>query len=87
MKSFIYDIKDEIGIHARPAGLLVKEASKYSSKIIIKNLTNKKEAEAKKLFGVMGLSVKNNDKVEVIADGEDEEKAISEIKDFFEKNL
>ena len=36
MRTFSYEIKDEIGIHARPAGLLVKEAKKYSSKIVVK---------------------------------------------------
>ena len=36
MKTFSYVIKDEIGIHARPAGLLVKEAKKYNSKIVLK---------------------------------------------------
>ena len=35
MKSFTYVINDELGIHARPAGLLVKEAKKYDSKIIL----------------------------------------------------
>ena len=32
MKNFEYTIKDELGIHARPAGMLVKEAKKYQSK-------------------------------------------------------
>lgn len=36
MKSFDYTITDEAGIHARPAGLLVKEAKKYQSKIVVK---------------------------------------------------
>ena len=36
MLSFSYTIKDEVGIHARPAGLLAKEAKKYESKIVIK---------------------------------------------------
>lgn len=35
MKNFEYTIKDELGIHARPAGMLVKEAKKYQSKITI----------------------------------------------------
>lgn len=35
MKTFEYTIKDELGIHARPAGLLVKEAKKYESQIRI----------------------------------------------------
>ena len=35
MKSFNYVITDEVGIHARPAGLLVKEAKKYESAVTI----------------------------------------------------
>ena len=46
MKTFSYEIKDAIGIHARPAGLLAKEAKKYESKIVIKK--EGKSAEATK---------------------------------------
>ena len=35
MKEFMYTVKDEQGIHARPAGMLAKEAKKYESKITI----------------------------------------------------
>ena len=35
MKTFEYTIKDELGIHARPAGLLVKEAKKFESECTI----------------------------------------------------
>ena len=62
MKSFEYVIKDEIGIHARPAGLLVKEAKKYESKIILKK--DGKTAEATKLMAVMGLGVKCGNKID-----------------------
>ena len=56
MKNFSYVITDEIGIHARPAGLLVKEAKKYASKVVIK--ANGKSAEATRLMAVMGMGVK-----------------------------
>ena len=35
MKSFDYTITDEIGIHARPAGILAKKAKEYASRITI----------------------------------------------------
>ncbi len=85
MKKFIYTIKDEVGIHARPAGLLVKEAKKYSSKIVLHK--DGKTAEAGKLMAVMGLGVKCGQTVEVEIVGEDEEAAYEAMKDFFEKNL
>ena len=56
MKNFEYTIKDELGIHARPAGMLVKEAKKYQSKITITK--EGKTAEASKLMAVMSLGVK-----------------------------
>ena len=85
MKNFTYTIKDEIGIHARPAGLLAKEVKKYQSKITITK--GEKTVEAKKLMAVMGMGVKCGDEVVVSADRADEEQAIQEMKLFFESNL
>lgn len=85
MKTFSYEIKDEIGIHARPAGLLVKEAKNYASKIVLK--VNGKSAEATKLMAIMSLGVKNGQTVEVEVEGADEDTACEGIKTFFEQNL
>jgi len=87
MKTFNYVITDEVGIHARPAGLLVKEAGKFKSVITITNMSNDKNSEANKLFGVMGLSVKCGDEVKITIDGEDEETAYEEMIKFFKENL
>lgn len=85
MKNFEYTVKDELGIHARPAGLLVKEAKKYESKI---TLTKEgKTAEATKLMAVMSLAVKCGQTVTVVAEGPDEETAWAGMKEFFENNL
>ena len=85
MKAFEYTVKDELGIHARPAGLLVKEAKKYDSKIVIKKDT--KAVEATKLMAVMSLGVKRGQEVEVEISGSDETTAYEELKAFFEANL
>lgn len=85
MKTFTYTITDEIGIHARPAGLLVKEAKNYNSKITIS--MNGKSAEATKLMAIMSLGVKCGNEVEVTVNGNDEDVAVEGIKTFFEKNL
>ena len=85
MKNFSYTVKDEVGIHARPAGMLVKEAKKYASKIVLSK--DGKTAEARKLMAVMGLGVKCGQTVEVEITGEDEETAYEALKEFFEKNL
>lgn len=85
MKKFEYTIKDEVGIHARPAGLLVKEAKQYESKITVTK--DGKSAEAAKLMALMSLGVKCGETVEVAVEGGDEEKAYEGIKTFFEANL
>lgn len=85
MKSFNYTITDEVGIHARPAGLLVNEAKKYDSKITIG--WNDNIAEATKLMAIMKLGVKCGNTVEVIVAGADEDAALEGMKAFFEQNI
>jgi phosphocarrier protein len=85
MKKFNYTITDEVGIHARPAGLLVKEAKMFTSDI--KVTKGEKSADAKKLMVIMGLGVKKGDEITVSAEGEDEEEAAAKLEDFFKNNL
>lgn len=85
MKSFDYTITDEIGIHARPAGILAKKAKEYASRITITK--GGKAAEAQKLMAVMSLGVKKGETVTVSAEGEDEEKAVADMETFFKENL
>lgn len=85
MKSFSYVIKDEVGLHARPAGLLAKEAKKYASKITLE--AGGKSAEATKLMAIMAMGVKKDTEVMVTIEGDDEDVAAQEIQKFFEENL
>ena len=85
MKTFEYTIKDELGIHARPAGLLVKEAAKFKSAITLDS--GAKKADAKRIMAVMSMGVKQGVEVTVTVDGEDEDAAFEAIKTFFETNL
>ncbi len=85
MKKFEYVIKDEVGIHARPAGLLVKEAKNYESSILV--VKDGKSAAATKLMALMGLGVKCGDTVEIQVEGADEESASEGMRAFFENNL
>ncbi len=85
MKEIRYKIKDELGIHARPAGLLVKTASGFPCKVTI--CKDEKEADAKKIFGIMGLGVKCGQEIVLRADGEQEEAAIEALSKFLETNL
>ena len=85
MRTFEYTITDEVGIHARPAGLLVKEAKNYDS--VIKVTKDGKSAEAKKLMALMGLGVKNGDTVTVSVEGGDEDTVAAKMEKFFRNNL
>lgn len=85
MKEFKYTITDEQGIHARPAGLLVKVAAKYVSNITIAK--DGKTVDAKRILGLMGLGAKKDTEVILKADGEDEEAAIAELGAFLKENL
>lgn len=85
MKSFTYTIKDEIGIHARPAGLLAKKAKEFESTVMLDK--GGKNANAAKLIAVMGLGVKCGDTITVTVEGADEERAAEEMERFFSENL
>lgn len=85
MKTFTYTIKDELGIHARPAGLLAKVAKKFNSEIIIKK--DEKSVNAVKLMSLMGLGIKFGDTVIVTVSGDDEDSAFEAMKEFFKSNL
>ena len=61
MKEFKYTITDPEGIHARPAGELVKAAKQFTS--TIKLAKDGKSGDCKKIFGIMGLAVKNGQEV------------------------
>lgn len=85
MKSFKYVIKDEIGLHARPAGLVAKAAKEVSSKVTI--TCNGKSAEATRLMALIGLGVKCGNEVTVTIEGDDEEEAAAVMEKLFHENL
>ena len=86
MKQFEYTIHDPLGIPARPAGMLVKEAKAFADTVvtITKNGTTVKATQLMKL---MSLSVKQGDVVTVAAEGANEDAAIIAISNFFQSNL
>lgn len=85
MKEFNYTITDPQGVHARPAGILVKEAAKYESSITIEK--DGKSGDAKRIFSVMGLGVKCGQTINVKIDGSDEEEAAKAVEEFLRANL
>ncbi|MCR5763793.1 MAG: HPr family phosphocarrier protein [Treponema sp.] len=85
MKTFEYTLKAADGIHARPAGVLVKEAAKFKSDITV--ACKGKEASAKKLFALMKLGAKQNDVITVTVSGEDEDEAFNAVSAFIGENF
>ena len=85
MKEFTHVINDPLGLHARPAGMMVKACAGYASTITINAPTGK--ADAKRLMAVMRLAAKQGMELTVSVEGADEEKAATELKAFLEANL
>ena len=85
MIEFTYTVKDPNGIHARPAGLLAKQAMQFQSDITVKK--GEKYANMKGLFSMMSLAVKEGDTIVVSLSGKDEEQAAKSIREYLEKNI
>ena len=85
MKEFQYTVKDACGIHARPAGLLVKVVKGFSSTATLEK--NGKTCDLRKLMARMGLGVTQGETVTVKVEGEDEEAAAAAIQQFLTENV
>ncbi|MDO5382011.1 MAG: HPr family phosphocarrier protein [Eubacteriales bacterium] len=85
MKNFNYTITDSEGIHARPAGELVKAAKEFNSKITLTK--DGKSGDCKKIFGIMALAVKCGDEVTITIEGDDEDAAFEKISEFMKDNM
>ena len=85
MIEFVYTIKDPVGIHARPAGLLSKEGKKYKSTITVDK--DGTPVNVLKLMALMKLGVKCGETVTVRVEGEDEAVAGPAMEEFFKNNL
>ncbi|ADU21204.1 MULTISPECIES: HPr family phosphocarrier protein [Ruminococcus] len=86
MKEFSYTIKDEIGIHARPAGNLVKLIKSFMSTVTIEK-EGKEPINGTALMKLMSLGVKRGDTVRFTVEGDDEDAAVKGIEEFMKENL
>ena len=85
MKEFKHIINDPLGLHARPAGMLVKAAAGYASAVTIEAPTGK--ADAKRIMAVMRLAAKQGMELTVTCEGADEEAAATGLQAFLKENL
>ena len=79
MKTINHTVVDPNGIHARPAGVIVTAAKKFESVIKIKHGDN--YADCKRIFAVMGLSLKQGESFTIEISGEDEGEAAAALED------
>ena len=85
MKEIKYTITDPLGMHARPAGMLVKAVTPFASKITVTAPTG--TADAKRLMALMRLAAKQGLVLTITVEGADEEKAAAELQAFLAANL
>ena len=86
MKEFVYTITDPLGVHARPAGLLVRAIKGVDSTVTITKADGKSAVGAK-LMALMGLGIKQGDTVFVTVEGGSEDANAASLEQFFKDNL
>lgn len=85
MQTFNHTIADKLGIHARPAGLLVQKIKEYKSTVTI--MANGKSTVVKGVLGLMTLGAKQGTELTVTVEGPDEEVAAAGLKEFLAAKL
>lgn len=85
MKQFTYQIQDPNGLHARPAGALVKVAKEFSSTVTVKN--GEKTADGKRLLSLMSLGALHGTTLCFLIEGADEDNAVRELETFCNTHL
>lgn len=82
-KDFI--IQNKVGLHARPASLLVQTANKFKSNITVEKDGNK--VNAKSILGILSLGAEKGAHISIEIEGEDEEAAMRALTQLIESNF
>ncbi|WP_101551268.1 HPr family phosphocarrier protein [Anaerotruncus massiliensis (ex Togo et al. 2019)] len=85
MQQFDYTISDPMGLHARPAGQLVRQAAAFKSRVTIRR--GDREADCTRLLRVMALCAAAGETVTFTVDGEDEQAACEAMRAFCTESL
>lgn len=86
MVRFTFTVKDPLGMHAKTAGIFVKEALKYTEEEVIVRFGDK-QGNAKLIFHVMTLNIKGGDQVEILVSGPNERQTAASLQAFYEANI
>ncbi len=85
MKTFEYTIGDANGLHARPAGILVNCAKKFTSGVRVRK--DDREVDGKRLLAVMSLGARHGEKLIFTVNGSDEETAAEQLESCCRENI
>ena len=78
-------VKNEVGLHARPATYFIQKANEYKSGIWVEK--EDRRVNAKSLLGVLSLGIAKDTVITLIADGADEQEAVAALADLIENNF
>ena len=78
-------VKNEVGLHARPATYFIQKANEFKSGIWVEK--EERRVNAKSLLGVLSLGIAKDTVITLIADGADEEAAVSALAELIENNF
>jgi phosphocarrier protein len=68
------DVKNQVGLHARPATFFIQKANEYKSSIWVEK--EERRVNAKSLLGILSLGIVKGSAIRIIADGADEQQAV-----------
>ncbi|MFO8036826.1 MAG: HPr family phosphocarrier protein [Anaerolineales bacterium] len=81
-------LENEVGLHARPASLFVKQASGFTSEVTVRNISDGTEwVDAKSILSILTLGAEQGHEIEIRATGEDEEEAIQALEHLVRSNF
>lgn len=78
-------VNNKAGLHAKPASLFVQKANNFKSEIYIKKDATR--VNAKSIMGVMILAVQKGDEIQIEANGDDEKRAVEQLKQLIENRF
>lgn len=85
MKSYAFELSNEHGLHARPAGLLIQTCTKFNSQISL--VKNGQKFNCKSMLGVLKMAGVKGDALTLEIDGTDEGEALTAIKALISANF
>ncbi|MGN1092607.1 MAG: HPr family phosphocarrier protein [Monoglobaceae bacterium] len=78
-------VQNQVGLHARPATFFIQKANEYKSSIWVEK--DNRRVNAKSLLGVLSLGITKGLAITIIAEGADEETAVSELAELISTNF